>query len=216
MSIPDARACYPLNRFFETGEMNNKQPPGFPGEVSLTTGPNADEGGSYQFHGNANSYIEFPNVQGGLDISNSITWLFWLYLDNAVNAPVLQYGGKLPVWGAHIWTKPDGWFANFHQRDYTPTKSVIINQPLEINQWHHVGASYDSKTGTTSLWLNGERVAQQNIGVITIATQDNVSVGVMEGHTTFLTGRITAIQFYDGALTAEQIDRVKKFGLGEH
>ena len=164
MSIPDARACYPLNRFFETGEMNNKQPPGFPGEVSLTTGPNADEGGSYQFHGNANSYIEFPNVQGGLDISNSITLLFW----------------------------------------------------LEINQWHHVGASYDSKTGTTSLWLNGERVAQQNIGVITIATQDNVSVGVMGGHTTFLTGRITAIQFYDGALTAEQIDRVKNFGLGEH
>ena len=54
--IPAAKAIFPLNSFFETREITNKQPQGIPGEVSLAT--HGDTGGSYQFFEQANNYIE--------------------------------------------------------------------------------------------------------------------------------------------------------------
>ena len=44
--IPEAKAIFPLNSFFETREITNKQLQGIRGNVSLATGPNGDIGGS--------------------------------------------------------------------------------------------------------------------------------------------------------------------------
>ena len=82
--IPEAKAIFPLNSFFETREITDKQPQGIRGDVSSAIGPNGDIGGSYRFSGHANSYIEFPN-DGGLDLKHSITLLCWLYPENTHN-----------------------------------------------------------------------------------------------------------------------------------
>ena len=183
--------------------------------MSLATGPNGDEGGSYKFYGNVNSYIEFPN-NGGLDFQHSITMLCWLYPESNAEGPIFHYGPS-GNWGVHIWTVPSGnIYVHYHRRDYSATGTLFSSQPLALNQWHYVGASYDYTTGTASLWVNGSRVAQRNIGAgTTIATQDNVRVGAKDDYNHFLTARVAAMQFYDVALTAEQIDRVKSFGLGK-
>ena len=104
-------------------------------------------------------------------------------------------------------------YADFRNREYlSPWVSLLTNQPLVTHQWHYVGASYDYTTGMASLWANGVRVLEKNIGAgITLGTQDNVRVGVRAKDR-----RIAAIQFYDVALTAEQINKVKHLGLGKH
>ena len=114
--IPEAKAIFPLNSFFETREITNKQPQGIRGNVSLATGPNGDIGGSYQLSGHPNSYIEFPN-DGGLDLKHSITLLCWLYLENANIAPVIIYNpsGK---WSVCFWILYGKLYVDFRNREY--------------------------------------------------------------------------------------------------
>lgn len=123
------------------------------------------------------------------------------------------------MWGVHFWiNSPGNLFAGYVHRDYySPLPPLTTNQPLELNKWHYVGTSYDNDTGIASIWVNGERVVQQSIGAgITLATQDDVRMGAKEGDQRYLLGRIAAIQVFDAALTAKQINEMKKAGLGRH
>ena len=202
-----------MNSWYGTKEIDNKQPQGTPVGVSVAPGPNGMDGNSYQFHGNVNSYIEFPN-NGGLDVQHSLTLLCWLYPEYTAG-PIIQYSPSTN-WGVHIWIVATGTlFVKYMHRDYSPTSALITSQSLALNQWHYVGTSYDHTTGIASIWLNGERVVQQDIGAgMTLATQDNVRMGVKADDSRYLLGRITAVQVYDAALTAKQIDNVKKAALG--
>jgi len=71
-----------LNSQYGTRELANRQTRGTPGGVTLAAGPNGKTGGSFQFTGQASSYIEFPNNRG-LDTKRSITMLRWLYPQSA-------------------------------------------------------------------------------------------------------------------------------------
>ena len=83
-------ALYPLNSKCGTRELDNFQPQGTPVGVSLAPGPDGKPGGSYQFTGNADSYIEFPN-DGGLDVKHSFTLLCWVYPESS-EGPLFHYG----------------------------------------------------------------------------------------------------------------------------
>ena len=62
VSVPDPVALYPLNSEYQTREANNRQPIGTAGsDVALAPGPEDEPLGSYQFSGQDDSYIEFPN-----------------------------------------------------------------------------------------------------------------------------------------------------------
>ena len=142
--------------------------------------------------------------------------LCWLYPENNTEGPIFYYGSS-GKWGVHFWTLVSGnIYVHYNKRDYSATGTLIYSQPLALNQWHYIGASYDNATGTASIWVNGTRVVQRNIGAgIAIATQDNVRVGARADDNRAITAKIAAIQFYDVALTAEQIHGVKSFGLGK-
>ncbi|KAL9954030.1 hypothetical protein ACROYT_G041518 [Oculina patagonica] len=213
VNIPHPKALYPLNSWFATREINNEQPQGTAVGVSLAAGPNDVDGGSYQFYGHVNSYIEFPN-NGGLDIQHSITMLCWLFPENTAGS-IFQYRPSVD-WGVHMWIVGSGkLWAQYTNRDYSPTSALLTSQSLALNQWHYVGTSYDHTTGIASIWLNGERVLQQDIGTgMTLATQDDVRMGVKSDDSRYLLGRIAAMQVFDAALTAKQINTVKKAGLG--
>ncbi|XP_078350169.1 uncharacterized protein LOC144634989 isoform X2 [Oculina patagonica] len=213
VSVPDPIALYPLNSKYDTQEINNRQPKGTPVGVSLAAGPDGKAGGSYQFAGHANSYIEFPN-DGGLDTQRSITMLCWIYPQNT-DGPIFNYKTS-GAWGVHMWMVWGKLFARFTHRNYWFTPHLITTQPLALNQWHYVGSSYDHNTGIASLWLNGQQVVQQNIGAgMNLATQDAVRMGVKAGDGRFFQGRITAMQVYDVALTAEQINAVENAGQAD-
>lgn len=217
VSIPDPKALYPLNSWFTTCEIDKEQSPGTPVGVTLADGPNDNDGGSYQFYGHVNSYIEFPN-NGGLVVQHSITILCWLYLESIEDGPIFSYGTYEPVKGVHFWiSSPGNLYADYEDCNYSHLPSLETDQPLTLKEWHYVGTSYDHDTGVASIWLNGERVVQQIIGAcVTLATQDNVRMGAKDGDQRYLSGRIAAIQVFDTALTGKQILEVKKNGLGRH
>lgn len=183
--------------------------------MTLATGPNGNEGGSYQFDGHADSYIDFPN-NGGLDLQHSITVLCWLYPSNFEKGSIFSYGNDDQQSGVHFWITHSGkpW-AIYAHRNYSETPTLKSDNTLATNQWHYVGTSYDHLTGIASIWVNGERVAQSSIGAsLTLATQDSVRIGAYKER--YLTGRIAAMQFFDAALTAKQINEVKESGLGKY
>ena len=212
VSVPDPIVIYPLNSKYATREIKNRQHQGVPVGVHLAAGLDGKPGGSYQFYGKANSYIEFPN-NGGLDARHSITMLCWVYPQSTAG-PLFNY--KANGWGIHMWiVSPGKLFVRFVRRNYQSTPHLVTSQRLVLNRWHYVGASYDGNTGIASLWLNGKRVVHQNIGAaLALATQDNVRMGAREGDGRYFKGRITAMQVYNVALTTEQINEVKNAGQG--
>ena len=215
VSNPDPKVLYPLDSWYGTQEIDNKQPQGTPVGVSLAPGPDGMDGSSYQFHRHVNSYIELPN-NGGLDVQHSITLLCWLYPENTPG-PIIDYSSSTYDRGVVMFiTTTRTLYIRYAQRDYSKTSPLITSQSLALNQWHYVGTSYDNTTGIASIWLNGERVVQQNIGAnMTLATQDNVRMGVRVNDNRYLSGRITALQVYDAALTASQINKMSDAGLGK-
>ena len=212
--IPDPIALYPLNSQYGSREVANREPQGNPVGVTLAAGPNGKAGGSYQFTGQANSYIEFPN-NGGLDAKRSITMLCWVYPQNT-DGPIFNYKTS-GSWGVHMWVVSGKLFARFTKRNYQFTQHLATSESLALNQWQYVGASYDYNTGVASLWLDGQQVVQTNIGAgLTLGTQDDVRMGVKGGDRRYFRGRIVAMQIYDVALTKEQVKAVKTAGQGNH
>ncbi|RMX56134.1 hypothetical protein pdam_00012094 [Pocillopora damicornis] len=65
------------------------------------------------------------------------------------------------------------------------------------------------------LWVDGRQTAQSNIGRVHLSTQNEVRMGVKDGDIRYFQGRIAAMQLYNVALTAEQINVVKKVGLAD-
>ena len=207
---PVAVAVYPLNRKYGAREIENRQPQGITVSVSLAPGPNFKAAGSYQFTGQANSYIEIPN-NGGLDAKRSITMLCWLYPQNT-DGPIFNYKTR-GSWGVHMWVVSGKLFARFTKRNYQFTQHLATTESLALDQWQYVGASYDHNTGVASLWLDGQRVVQTNIGArLILATQDDVRMGAKIGDTRYFRGRIATMQIYDIALTKEQVKAVENAG----
>ena len=210
VSVPDSIALYPLNSQYQTREAYNRQPMGTTGaNVSLAPGPKGEPRGSYQFPGQNDSYIEFPN-NGGLNVGRSITMLCLVYMDTSgVSGPLFSYNN--PPRGIRLGIKSGKLRTRFNEGIHLNT-----GQPLEPKLWHYVGSSYNHETGKASLWLNGTEVAERNIGnTITLATEQIARMGATENpEGERFKGRITAMQVYNVALTAEQINEVKVAGRG--
>ena len=211
VSIPDPVALYPLNSEYQTREANNRQPMGTTGtNVSLAPGPEGEPLSSYQFSGQDDGYIEFPN-NGGLNVKHSMTMLCWVYMETSgVSGPLFSYNNA--AWGIRLRINYGKLRTRFKKNAHSTT-----DPPLEPKLWHYVGSSYNNETGKACLWLNGTKVEEKDIGAgITLATEQFARMGATTkpGKERFK-GRVTAMQVYNVALTAEQINEVKDAGRGE-
>ncbi|XP_068715168.1 uncharacterized protein [Montipora foliosa] len=207
----DPIAFFPLNGAYGTKEINNRSMPGNPTGVTLSQGPDGKDAGSYEFSGTPNSFIEFPNSDGGpLDVNGgSMTMLCWIYPTGEAG-PLFNYE-RSGAWGVHLWNIGNNeLFVHFTRRDYLPT-NVLAGGSLPRNTWHLVGASYDVSTGLAKLWVNAHVVRTLNIGAgINLATQDSVRMGVRIGDGRYYKGRIAQMQVYNEALSAKQIQEIKQ------
>ena len=195
-----------MNGKFETREIKGRHPDGIHGGVNLAAGRKARKNGSYQFTGQADSYIEFPN-NGGLDVKDSITILCWMYPENT-DGPIFKYNNPS---GIHVRMESGRLLAEFTDRNYQRTSQLITDQPLPLNQWHHVGSSYDQRTGMASLWLNGKSVKELDVGNCRpLATHDDVILGATDDQGPYFQGRITAMEIYNAALTKNQVKAIGK------
>ena len=165
--------------------------------MSLADGPDGIPNGSYQFHGNNKSYIEFPN-NGSLNAQQSITMLCWVYFTSNTEGPLFFYGNNRSKF-VGMYIDNNELVARFTYGRYN------LSTELKVNQWHYVGASYDHVTGNASLWVNGTKHDRKTFKPnLTLATEgQNVTMGsVFRFH---FEGRITSMQVYNVALTQEQI-----------
>lgn len=207
--VPDPVALFSLNSAFGTKEINNRVAAGVKSSgVTFGAGPDGVAEGSYEFAGNANSYIEFPNSAGGpLDVRHSMTMLCWVY-HNGQDGPLFNYRTSGP-WGVHLWVVAGKLFVRFTRRNYSFT-NYLLHTPL-AGEWKFVGASYDRGTGNAKLWVDGAVVQTLNIGAgLDLATQDSIRMGVKIGDGRYFKGRIAQMQIYKEALTQEQIQAIQQ------
>ena len=181
----------------------------------MAAGPDGKAGGSYQFTGQNNSYIEFPN-NGGLDAQHSITLLCWVYPENT-DGPIFNYKTTADPWAVHFWIHFGQLYGVISQRNYIRISGFHSLNGVALNQWHYVGFTYNHITGIANLWLDDQRVVQTgNIGTdLYLSTQDDVRMGALENDGRYFKGRIAAMQIYNVALTEEQINAVENAVQGK-
>ena len=216
--VPQPVILFPLNAEYQTNDIKDRTAPGIPSGVSLAPGPYGEEDGSYEFFGNANSFIEFPNSPGGaLDVRYSMTILCWVYYDeNGVpHGPIFHYstGGK---YGVHLWVVNRLFYARFNDRVFSNLPLPLYHTSL-AGGWKFVGTSYDNETGEIKLWVDGTLKQTRNMGAgVELATQGNVRMGVIEKvDNWYFKGKISQLQIYDVALSQGQILELRKKPEGE-
>ena len=215
LAVPEPVAFYPLNGNFTTNDV--RRLPWLKGRASnvvLTTGPHGAAQGAYEFSGNSNSYIEFPNSNETLDVKKSITLVCWVK-PGGQDGPLFNYK-RDGHFGVHIWIEGNGKF--FHRitkfSSYAYLDYLQTDQPLEVGKWVHVAATYDNSSGVNSIYVDGVLNKTQNIEKgIRIATNDPaVRMGVKIGDSRYFKGAIAKMMVYDVALSAQQILAVKNQG----
>ena len=181
--MPEPVAFYPLNKHFTTNdEQNRPQLRGSASNVVLTRGPHNEARGAYEFSGNSNSYIEFPNGGGILDVQHSFTLMCWVR-PGGQDGQIFNYK-KTGAWGVQIWIVAGKFFdrvTKYPNHAFLP--AIISDQPLKVRKWVHVAATYNHLTGANSIYVNGVLSKTRNIGTgYRISTNDAaVRMGVKKG-----------------------------------
>ena len=194
---------YPLNRYTRGKDISFwRNPPGALGRVSYAPGPDKSPGGSIQFYGQANSYIQFPN-SGKIDTKRSLTLLAWIY-HTGNQGPIFNY---MPNgWGVHFWmTAPNTVFIRFIRRKGRIATTPVYSRSIRSRKWQFVGATYSYKTGVARLFVNSRFVARRTVGRFRLATNYPVRMGARIGDRRYFKGRISCMQVYDRPLNRNQI-----------
>ena len=214
--VPEPVAFYPLNKQFGTDDVKRRsQITGISHNVSLTIGPFNTADGAYEFWGNENSYIEFPNGNDMLNVQNSISLMCWVR-PGGRDGPLFQYDKKRLNWGVHIWIDNGGKFFNrIMKADYGKTNAIQSKQRLELGKWVHVAATYDHTTGNNSIYINGILNETRNISTgFRIAAEGKVRMGAIKklGKNGFLRAAVSHMEVYNVSLDANQIRAVMNNG----
>ena len=215
--VPQPVILFPLNAEYETRDIKNRTAPGNSSGVSLAPGPYGEEDGSYEFFGNVNSFIEFPNSPGGaLDVRYSMTILCWVYYDEkgGPDGPILNYYTG-DSYGVHIWVLNGLFYACFNDRTFSYPLKAFFHTSL-AGGWKFVGASYDNETGEIKLWADGAlKLARNKIAGVELGTQGSVRMGVRKNDQRFFKGKISQLQIYNEALSQQQILKLATKPKGE-
>ncbi|XP_078604257.1 collagen alpha-5(VI) chain-like [Branchiostoma floridae x Branchiostoma japonicum] len=195
---------WPLNAQYGTSDVTGNGNDGIATGTQLAPGPFGNADGSFLFSGTTSSYMDIPN-NGRLDVRYSYTILAHIYPTGQAG-PIFDYIKNYNGWGMHLWqTGPQQLFMRTVRRDGNLSPHVLVNT-LEQNAWNYVGGTYDSSTGMSSLWNNGQLVGQTQLtNVPSVASQWPIRVARRNGDSRIYSGRIACLQLYDYAMTQEQI-----------
>ena len=174
--------------------------------MQLAPGPDGGTGGSYQFSGNDNSFIEFPN-NGGLDTRYSLTFLAWIYHEQEKGS-IFYFAQQGFGFGVRFLINENDRFSAILRRsdNFTMIKTTT-SKILEPRTWHFVGTTFNFTSGEFRIWLNGSKENEKWIEEpVEISTQLNVIMGAFSGN---FKGRISCVQLYDRVLTEQEIDETK-------
>ena len=213
--VPEPVAFYPLNKQFGTADVKRRsQITGISSNVSLTTGPFNTTDGAYEFWGNENSYIEFPDGDNLLEVHNSISLMCWIRPEGK-GGPLFQYDMYHLKWGVHIWiNKNEKFFNRIVEANYQKKTAIVSRRPLERGKWVHVAATYNHITGNNSIYVNGILNETRIISTgFRIAAVGKVRMGsVRVERRTFLRAAVSHMEVYNFSLNVNQIRAVMNKG----
>ena len=157
------------------------------------------------FYGNVSSYIQFPN-KGGLDTRFSITLMCWVE-PGGQDGPLFSYGFNDYSLCINIGHNGKFIYQIVKRRSFLTLPWVTTPEVLPAGKWVHVAASYDHKTGSISLYVNGQLRASRNISTdYEIATfPQNVRMGTIGSRNGNFKGKIAEMKVYNVALNEAQI-----------
>ena len=203
-ALPEPVAFYPLNKHYKLAEKDNRQPEGFPGDITTTNGPYNEPGGAYMFFGTLTSYIEFPN-EGALDTRLSITLMCWVRPEGQ-EGTLFRY--EKYDRGVLIAIVDGKFFIRIIRRDGFTQFDIATTEALQTGVWAHVAATYDFDTGNASLYNNGYLTNTQIVSAgLYISTNANkVRIGVIKG-------AIAEMKVYDVALDEAEIQASIRKGI---
>ena len=171
--------------------------------ITFAPGPFGNPNGSFFFSGVRGSYVELKN-SGDLDLRFSISVFAWVHIDNS-DGPIFEYGCSMCVFHETLAIE-----VRYMDRKSSKIHKLLKENVLEANAWNFVGTTYEYHTGLSTVWVNNRIVMLSFIGAtMELATHSNVRVGASRNQKTNFRGKISCLQFYDQALSVEQIIRIK-------
>ena len=171
--------------------------------TKLASGPYGNPNGSFFFNGINSSYVELKNT-GQLDARFSMSVFAWVHLHNS-DGPIFKYGCSMWVFQSTLAVE-----VRFVERKTSQVYRLYKENVLVENTWNFIGTTYDYHTGIATVWVNNDTVMLKSIGVkMELATQTDVRVGVSSNQEKHFRGRVSCLQFYDQALSVDQIIEAK-------
>ena len=171
--------------------------------IQFAQGPYGNPNGSVLFSGINSSYVELKNT-GELDTRFSISVLTWVNLNNS-GGPIFKYGCSMWVIKATL-----GVEVRFVDRKTSKVYLLHKHNVLVENTWNFIGTTYDYHTGIATVWVNNDTAMLKSIGAkMELATQTDVRVGASSNQEKHFRGRVSCLQFYDQALSGDQIIKAK-------
>ena len=182
------------------------------GSVSGATFRSSDCGGAYEFDG-VNDSI-FISQSSSLSITGSLTLAAWMKVYSYDRQrPLLEWHDGISNSGAHMWTGVWGWQwsgngtgANLVDVTGNQNSYVVSAANPPANQWQHLVVTYDQSAGIGRVYINGNRVAEKQLGVFTPKTALDLYIGKRPGQVGDLFyGLLDEIRVYNGALTSNEV-----------
>jgi hypothetical protein len=180
-------------------------------------------GSAFSFNG-SDSAVHVP-ASPSLDVGagGGLTIEAWINpVNSAQEQDLVEWNNGAGFIGTHMTISvpygiggPGSLWANFMHGAGSPHPVTSAAGLLLSNVFQHVAATYDKASGAAALYLNGQVVAQTNIGSFTPYTSADMYVGWRpSGPFTPLryTGAIDELSLYSRALSASEIQSIYNAG----
>ena len=164
----------------------------------------------------ANGNVAKVNASPSFGAGNGLTIDLWINPDDvASQRPLVEWNDGFNF-GAHLWISVaccGGGQGNIYAnlRDTSFGTHLIQSAPnlIQAGVFQHVALTYDKTTGVSAIYLNGNVVAQQNLGVFTPQTGYDLWFG--NRASTFdpsYVGLMDEIDIFNRALSASEIQAI--------
>jgi prepilin-type N-terminal cleavage/methylation domain-containing protein len=182
--------------------------------VSITNNGALSTSGKFNsamsFHGVDDS-LSFNGLPGTYGVNAKESMMAWVRFDGSYDSGVL-FNGVYAGWNT-VWFTSNAF--RFDAADqYGPTdvrgNYVYYLNTFSPNVWYHVAVTFDSETGEAKLFINGQKVAEKDLG-ITIVSPNNAikSIGKYSNRTDgFLRASIDEVAVFSRVLSEDEIEDV--------
>jgi hypothetical protein len=173
---------------------------------TLTNGPtfNSTNGGSIVFDG-VDDYVGLGN---NLDQNGPLSIMSWIY------TTTISSGARVVVSNCNVVGNQQDYVLEINRTAakvgafWGDVLLLVSNQSLVVNQWYYVGFVRSGSTGNWNLniYINGTNDSNTTTSVNPNATNAGTAIGRAGDYTSqYFSGRISNVQFYNRALSAQEV-----------